>query len=207
MNVSIRLYSWLLLAYPLEFRRAFGDQMVQVFRDCYRAEAGSGSLAGFWFRTLVDLVITAAKERSDNSGRKGIFMNRRSDTMVFLVAVGIIVIGFLLHRYAVRNNAAFILGTGLGFVLDALVSTGVVGNLIVFILNKTTKLNPLRTALAVFVVVHAVLILLIVVISRNGPPVNWAGVVIGYLVSFLIWTGLHWAWRRSDKIPDPRPSV
>ena len=31
MNVSVRLYGWLLIAYPREFRRVFGDQMVQVF--------------------------------------------------------------------------------------------------------------------------------------------------------------------------------
>jgi hypothetical protein len=82
----------------------------------------------------------------------------------------------------------------LGYILDALISTGVIGNFIVFLLSKTTKLNPLRTALSVFAVVHAVLLLLIVVISRNGPPVNWAGVMIGYLVSYVIWVGLHFAW-------------
>ena len=124
-------------------------------------------------------------------------MNRRSDAMVFLIAVGIIVIAFVLHRYGVRNNAAFIFA--FGYVLDALVSTGIVGNFIVFLLNKTTKLNPLRTAISVFAVVHAVLLLLIVVISRNGPAVNWVGVLIGYLVSFVIWVGLHFAWRSTAR--------
>jgi hypothetical protein len=204
MNVSVRFYGWLLLAYPREFRHAFGDQMVQVFRDCYRAEARRGSLPGFWLRTLIDLVFTAAKERADNSGRDGFFMNRRSDTMVFLVAVGIIVIAFVLHRYGVRNNSPYV--WVFGYVLDALVSTGVVGNLIVFVLNKTTKLNPLRSAITVFAVVHAVLLLLIVLISRNGPPVNWAGVLLGYLVSFVIWVGLHLAWRRPTTLSANPPS-
>jgi hypothetical protein len=193
MNISVRVYGWLLLAYPAEFRQAFGDQMVQVFRDCYRAETRSGSLPGFWLRTLLDLVLTAAKERADSSRREGAFMNRRSDAMILLIALGIIVLSFLLHRYGVRNNAPYIFL--FGYVLDALVSTGVIGNLIVFVLNKTTKLNPLRTAISVFAVVHAALLLLIVVLSRNGPPVNWTGVLIGYLVSFVIWVGLHFAWR------------
>src|SRR5262245_38620081 len=126
MNVSIRLYGWLLFAYPAEFRREFAGQMIQVFRDCYRAEARSGSLPSFWLRTLLDLVLSAAKEHADNSETKGAYMNRRSDTMVLLVAIGIIVIAFLLHRYGVRNNAAYI--SVFGYVLDALVSTGVVGN-------------------------------------------------------------------------------
>lgn len=77
MNISTRVYGLLLFAYPAEFRRKFGDQMLQVFRDCYRAEARSGSVPSFWLRTLVDLVFTAAKERSDKPGREGVFMNRR----------------------------------------------------------------------------------------------------------------------------------
>lgn len=193
MNVSVRLYGWLLLAYPLEFRRAFGDQMIQVFRDSYRMEASSGSLPGFWFRILLDLASTAAKERAASSGRKGAFMNRRSDAVALLGCVGIIAVALLIHRYGISNNLPFILF--FGYFLDALITNGVIGNLIVFVLSKTTKLNPLRTAISVFAVVHAVLLLLIVVISRNGPPVNWAGVVIGHVVSFLFWTGLHWAWQ------------
>ena len=192
MNISYRLYGLLLFAYPAEFRREFGNQMLQVFRDCYRAEANAGSLPNFWFRTLLDLASTAIKERADSSGRKGVFMNRRIDTMALLSCAGIIVIAFLLHRYAIRNNVPLVLF--FGYILDALITTGVIGNLLVFLLNKTTQLNPLRTAISVFAVVHAVLLLLIVVISRNGPAVNWAGVVIGHLVSFVIWVGLHFAW-------------
>ena len=197
MNIAIRLYGWLLLAYPPEFRRAFGDEMLQVFRDCYRAEASSGSLPNFWLRTLLDLVLTAAKERADSTGRKGILMNRRSDAMALLGCIGIIVVAFLLHRYGVRNNFPYI--AWFGYILDALIVTGVIGNFIVFLLSMTTKLNPVRTAVSVFAVVHAVLLLLIVVISRNGPSVNWAGVLIGYLVSFVIWVGLHFTWRMTNR--------
>ena len=197
MNVSVRLYGWLLLAYPQEFRRAFGDQMLQVFRDCYRAEARSGSLPSFWLRTLLDLVITAAKERADSSGREGAFMNRRSDAMALLGCVAIIVIAFLLLTYGRKNEVPSILL--FGYILDALITTGVIGNFIVFVLSKTTKLNPLRTAITVFAVVHGLLLLLIVVLSRNGPRVNWAGVITGYLVSFAIWVGLHFAWRMTNR--------
>ena len=171
--------------------------MLQVFRDCYRAEARSGSLPNFWLRTLADLVVTAAKERTDNSGREGMFMNRRSDAMAMLGCTGIIIIAFLLHRYGISNNVSSILV--FGYVLDALITAGVIGNFNVFLLSKTTKLNPLRTAITVFAVVHAGLLLLTVVISRNGPPVNWVGVLTGYLVSFVIWVGLHFAWRLTNR--------
>ena len=191
MNLSIRLYGWLLFAYPPEFRRVFGDQMLQVFRDSYRAEARNGSLPSFWLRTLVDLVLTVAKER------KEIFMNRRSDAMAILTCIGIIVIAFALHRYAIRNNVPLILWSG--YILDALIVSGVIGNFIVFLLAKTTKLNPLRTAITVFAVVHVALLLLIVVIASTVGPANWAGVLIGYLVSYVFWVGLHFAWRSTNR--------
>ena len=192
MNISYRLYGLLLFAYPAEFRREFGNEMLQVFRDCYRTEARARSLPSFWLRTLVDLVLTAAKER------KEIFMNRRSDAMAILGCIGIIVIAFLLHRYGIRNNIPFPFWSG--YILDALIVAGVIGNFIVFLLAKTTKLNPLRTAITVFAVVHGALLLLIVVIASSGVPTNWAGVLIGYLVSYVIWVGLHFAWRFSHRL-------
>ena len=193
MKISYRLYGLLLFAYPAEFRHAFGDEMLQVFRDCYRAEARARSLPSFWLRTLLDLAFTALKERTDSTGRKGVLMNRRSDTMAMLGALVIIVIAFAVHRYAIRNNLPLILFSG--YILDALIVSGVIGNFIVFLLAKTTKLNPLRTAITVFAVVHGALLLLIVVIASSLGPTNWAGVLIGYLVSYVIWVGLHFAWR------------
>ena len=118
--------------------------------------------------------------------------------MALLGCVAIIVIAFLLLTYGRKNEVPSILL--FGYILDALITTGVIGNFIVFLLSKTTKLNPLRTAITVFAVVHGLLLLLIVVLSRNGPRVNWAGVITGYLVSFAIWVGLHFAWRMTNRI-------
>jgi len=188
MNISAKVYGFMLLAYPADFRRQFGEQMCQVFRDSYRAEARSGSVTGFWLRTLLDLVLTAAKERT---ATKGFFMNRRTDAIALLGCVAIIVIAFLLQAY-VRNNVPSIVW--FGYILDPLVVSGVIGNLIVFVLNKTTKLNPLRTAALVFALADGALLLLIVVISRTGPAVNWIGILGGYVVSYAIWVGLHFAW-------------
>ena len=124
-------------------------------------------------------------------------MNRRSDGMALLVCIGIIVIAFAIHRYAIRNNLPFIFW--IGYILDALIVAGVIGNFIVFLLAKTTRLNPLRTAITVFAVVHAALLLLIAVIASSIGPTNWAGVLIGYLVSYVIWVGLHFAWRTTSR--------
>jgi hypothetical protein len=167
--------------------------MLQLFRDCYRAEARSKSLPGFWFRTLVDLSLTAAKERLE---RKSYLMNRRSDAIAMLGCFAIIVMAFLIQKYGRGNGVPPLIL----YILDPLVVNGVVGNFIVFILLKTTKLNPLRTALITFAVVHAVLLLIAFVLAASmGHGFSPGPVVLGYVVSFLIWTGVHWAWRRSEK--------
>jgi len=173
--------------------------MLQVFRDCYRAESRQGSLFGFWFRTLTDLVFTAAKERADNSGREGVFMNRRSDAVVLAGCVGIIVVAFLLLSYGRKNEVNSILM--FGHVLDALITTGVVANVIIFLLNKATKLDPLRTALWTVAVVHVVLLtLVLLVVSRIDPVFSTGRVLVGYVVSFAIWAGLHYAWRHRPEV-------
>ena len=196
LNISTRVYRCLLFAYPALFRRRFGDQMLQTFRDCYRFEVNK---TGFWLRTLVDLIFTAARERADSSGREGVFMNntRRSDGLAVLACAGIIVIAILLLTYGRRNEVSSILT--FGYILDALITTGFIGNLIVFLLAKTTKLNRLHVALGTFAVVHALLLLLAVgVAGKADPGFNLGAVVVGYVVSFLIWTGLHWAWQKTE---------
>ena len=192
MNISCKLYGFMLLAYPPEFRRRFGNEMLQVFRDSYRTETSRRSLPGFWLWTLFDLVVTAAKERAYRSRKEEMNLNR--NLLALFGSIGIIVIAFLLLTYGRRNEVASILL--FGYVLDALITTGIVGNLIVFVLSKTTKLDPLRTALWTFAVVHAVPLLFIVLVAgANDPRFNLLATVIGYVVSFLIWAALHFAWR------------
>jgi hypothetical protein len=68
-------------------------------------------------------------------------------------------------------------------------------------LTKTTKFDPLRVALWTFAAVHAVpLLFVLLVIGRNDPQFNMTATVIGYLVSFAIWAGLHFAWRHRPPV-------
>jgi len=195
LNISCRIYRLLLFAYPREFRQEFGGEMHQVFRDYYRDEASSGSLVRFWFRTLADLVLSAAKERTDNSGREDSFMNNlKRDLLAVVGCIAIIVISAVLLTYGRKNEVTSIIM--FGYALDAIVATGVVGNLVLFILLKATKLNPMRATLWVFGIVHLIpLLLALLLFGTNDPRLNLQSTVIGYLVSFVFWTGLHWAWR------------
>ncbi|CAA9409098.1 MAG: hypothetical protein AVDCRST_MAG03-1751 [uncultured Rubrobacteraceae bacterium] len=64
---SERVYEALLSVYPKDFRRQYGHQMAQVFGDLCRAQrerAGLVGLAVLWARTVLDLLRTAASERT-----------------------------------------------------------------------------------------------------------------------------------------------
>jgi hypothetical protein len=63
---SLRLFRALLGLYPAGFRRAYGDEIVQVFaqecRDAHQASGASGVL-GLWLRECGDLLVGAGAER------------------------------------------------------------------------------------------------------------------------------------------------
>jgi len=192
MNISCKLYVLLLRAYPPEFRYRFATEMVQVFRDSYADETSRRSLPGFWLWTVFDLVVSAAKER-----KEGMIMNK--NLVALLGSIAIIVIAFLLFSYGKKNDVASILL--FGYVLDALITAGVIGNLIVFILNIATKWSRVRIALWTFAIVHVGLLLFsVLVIARLVPMFSLPPVAVGYLVSFAIWAGLHFALRRGTPV-------
>lgn len=203
---SQELFRLILLAYPREFRREFGPDMAQVFRDCYRAEERTGGPIGIrrlWLHTLLDLIRTAPKEHLEKLGKDSSVMNNlRKDALALLGCIGIIVIAFLLLAYGRKHEVTAILLVGRS--LDALVTAGAVGNLIVFLIVKTTRLNPLRTALWTFLVVNVVLALVSALIgSRVDPQFRLGSVLIGFVVSFLFWFGLHWAWAQRKASTQP----
>lgn len=73
---SEMLYRFLLFMYPPSFRRTYGREMVQTFRDCYRdtgQQEGVSGLARLWSLILHDLVVTACSEQ----GRAGISFCKR----------------------------------------------------------------------------------------------------------------------------------
>lgn len=196
-SISPRVYTLLLLAYPATFRREYGAQMSQVFRDSCRDQkrkAGKIGLLELWLQTLLDLLQTAPQQHLDNLGKEDTFMNNlRRNAIAVIGCLAIILTAFFLLQYGRSHNVASILL--FGYVLDAVVVTGLIGNLVVFILAKATRFNPLRIALWTFLVVNGVLLILSALIGgRVDPLFSLASVVVGYVVSFLFWSGLHWLW-------------
>lgn len=65
MKTAIRAYSLLLKFYPRQFRKEFGVQMIQTFRDHYNDLEKSGGHVGmsFWFMAVTDEVRNIARQR------------------------------------------------------------------------------------------------------------------------------------------------
>lgn len=193
-KIFLFVYSILLLTYPKSFRQQFGSQLALLLCDCQRDARTLPALIELWLRTLVDLVRTAPREHLQNMRKDNGFMNKlRTD----LVAIGgcmmIIIAAFLLLNYGRSHQVSAIVL--FGHVLDALVFTGVVGNVIAFLLMRLTTLKRLSVALWTFLIVSLVTAVALTVIGgRVDPNFNAANVVMGYLVSFLFWYGLHWLW-------------
>jgi hypothetical protein len=104
-DLSCRVYKFLLIAYPSAFRREYGHEMQQVFRDCYRDEARRNQLAGYWLRTLIDLVLTATKEHSEKLRKDHTIMSTR-DIVSIVGCAAIIVIAFALLSYGRSHEVA-----------------------------------------------------------------------------------------------------
>ena len=201
-RIPTRIYGYLLMAYPAQFRREYGPHMTQVFRDCYRQQRRLGSqfaLLRLWCQMLIDLMQSAPTEHIDNFGKESFIMNNlRRDAVAVLGCLAIIVIAVFTWQYG-RGYQLFSLLL-IGFMLDAIILTGIVGNFVVFVLAKVTKLNTLRTALWTFLTVNSVWVIASVSIGvMVDPQFNLLGVMVGYVVSFLFWYGLHWIWAQRKR--------
>lgn len=115
-RVSERIYRRLLLAYPKQFRDAYGPHMAQVFRDLYREEVGRGRTAGLvrlWVRTGLDLASTVvAERRSSHPNDREIVVNERR-----LAGVGF---ALLLAPLYFVFASLLKYGLGIGFLFDPL---------------------------------------------------------------------------------------
>jgi len=190
-----KFFQLLLLAYPGEFRREYGTQMTQLFRDCYRAEEHRPGR--FWLSTISDLIRAAPREHLERLKKENSIMkNLRKDALALIGSLAIIVVAFLLLSYGRKHGVSSIIM--FGYVLDALVMAGILGNIIVFLLVKTTKFDPVWTALWTFLIISAAPVLLIALtVGRSDPQFRLGSVVIGNVLSFLFWFALHWMWAKS----------
>jgi hypothetical protein len=127
--------------------------------------------------------------------------NLKRDLVAVLACLGIIVVAALLLEYGRKHEVGPILF--FGYALDAIIATGVISNLIIFLLVKTTRLVPLRAALWTLLVVHGALLLLSTLIGLRVGGFTFVNVALGYFVSFIFWLGVHWLWAHTKSAPEP----
>jgi len=191
----------MLLAYPREFRLDYGSEMTQVFCDCYRDSNSRGfaTVAELWLRVILDVMRTAPLERWETLGKGETMKNFKRDALGLFACLAIVVVAFLLHSY-VRTHG----GGSIGYALDAIVTAGVVSNLIIFGLMMATRLSSFRTALWSLLIVNGALLLIAILIgSRVDPAFNFPAVFASYVVSFLFWLAIHWIWSQIRTTAEP----
>ena len=184
----------MLLAYPREFRFEYGSEMTQVFCDCYRDSNSRGmtTVVELWLRVIVDVIRTAPLERWETLGKGETMRNLKRDALGLLACLAIIVVALFLHRYVLTHGIASTLFVG--YVLDAIVTAGVIGNLIIFVLMLATRFSTFRTALWSLLIVNGALLLSAILLGMRVGGFYFPAVVMSYVVSFFFWLAIHWIW-------------
>jgi hypothetical protein len=215
---SRRAYALLLAAYPREFRRVYGREMALVFADrCReRSHGGAAAFARVWGEALLDLALTAPREHMERFREGGGAMRTLRTVALALLAYGftLLVVAPLYARNA-PNLPGFV-----NYLLDALISTGLVFNFVFLVLTLTRWLEgtrAVRAALAVTTLVVAALIALITasvgVVSRThlailaaealNPSVAIIGgirsilnlsIIFAQVLGLLVWFTVHLWW-------------
>ena len=98
MIPSDRVYRAMLLVYPEEHRRAYGDAMAQLFRDRLRRDGGGIGTARVWASVGPDLVASAFIERLETAMNVQTWTNRWWEaTVVFYgitqAVMGVVIVG------------------------------------------------------------------------------------------------------------------
>ena len=98
MNRSERVYRVMLLVYPEEHRRAYGDAMAQLFRDRLRRDGGGLGTVRVWASVGPDLVASAFIERLETAMNTQTWTNRWWEVAVILYAIvqvgfGVVIVG------------------------------------------------------------------------------------------------------------------
>lgn len=123
---SVKFYEWLLVAYPAQFRREYGSQMVEVFRDCcLRAfrQGGMNGMTSLWAVTFLDLIRSLITEylHKETSMTRPKFI-RLSGWALMTGAVAFL--PFLIENMLVLTRYSPLLNDW--YVLDILASFGVI---------------------------------------------------------------------------------
>ena len=166
--------------------------MTQVFCDCYRDTHSRGTMVELWLRVIVDVIRTAPLERWEALRKGETMRNVKRDALGLLGCLAIVGLAIIPHSYMVTHGVGSMFL--LGYALDAIITAGVLGNLIIFVLMMAMRRSTFRTALWSLAIVNGALLLIAILIGIRVGGFNLPAVVVSYVVSFLFWLAIHWIW-------------
>ena len=171
-GAQVRAYRSLLHAYPTEFRTRFGDEMTQLFADRLRDAREPGAPVGpvrTWFRTLVDLVVTALTEHVGKDRKVGHSMSKPPSNVSRALGLAGVVGGVVLLAAFVVN-----ISSDLNTVRLGLFNLGAIA--VVVAVHRLQAPTSPRLSLAVAGPAIAAnawyLVMVIIAIGRPQPPVG-----------------------------------
>ena len=155
----------------------------------------------FWPHVILDVIRTAPLERWETLGKGETMKNLKSNALGLLACLAITIVALLMHSYVLKTGvgSAFLLG----YALDAIVTAGVVGNLIIFVMMMATRHSTFRTALWSLIIVNGALLLIAILIGTRVGGFNFPAVFVSYVVSFVFWTTIHWIWSQIRTTTQP----
>lgn len=172
-----RVYRGILGLYPAEFRRRFGEEMVQLFHDRLR-DARSGRAPGgavvAWIALLIDAVATASLEHLRRNRTVAHSLSPAPSTASRVLGVAGIVAGLAIL-------AAFVIDLPSGVFRDRLIVFGVGVIAIGIGVHRRQASRAPTASLAATAVLGAVVALFLVTVLFFEPPdiaVFWSGVAL-----------------------------
>ena len=177
--ISERLYRVLLLAYPREHQREYGEPMVQLFRDRMRRDGGGFRALIVWVRMIFDFVRSVPRERKEEAMFESVTAKKafvRSSIFLFRSFLGAIIL-YLITASVVLMMGIVSLATG-WYAFD--VASGPLGFLgyTMHVDNTTTEIAFEANLIGFFVLVVGGGILIRVgpaVRALNSSMRSWAG--------------------------------
>ena len=178
MTVSERVYQALLVAYPVDHRRSYGDPMTQLFRDRMRRDGGGRRTIQVWIVVGFDLLSSAFRERMETIMDTKNWTNRWWETSVVLLAANSVVFGF---TFASSDHLGW--GIAIGFVPGVLLIAGL------------AMRSSQRIGATIFLTVGSVL-----------AAIAW-WVIYTVVLAVVIVVGGFWASKIGPKTSSPKAAV
>jgi hypothetical protein len=169
MTVSERVYQALLVAYPVDHRRMYGDPMVQLFRDQMRRDGGGRRTILVWVVVGFDLLSSAFRERMETIMDTKNWKSRWWEATVVVLGVNSLVFGAMATANGYLDVALYV-----GWAPGVLLLTGfALRNRQRLVATVMITLGAVGASLAFWVIYTVVLAVVIVVggfwTSKIGP--------------------------------------